>query len=67
MASAQTTALVPSQERISAFDGSNNNSTIIINTSISPSTIGIMGAEEGITFRNLHPKHHMDKLSEYDS
>ena len=62
-----TTALLPSQERISAFDGSTNNSNImIINTHISPSMLGIMGAEEGIASRNLRLRQHTDNLSEYD-
>ena len=47
--------LVPSQERISAFDGSTRNSNIVINTNISSSMLGIMGAEEGVTSRNLRP------------
>ena len=66
-ASSQTNALVPSLERISAFDSSTNNNNISISTNITPSTSEIMGTEAGMTSRNLHPRHHMDKLSEYDS
>ena len=58
---AHTIALVPSLERISA-SGSSPNSNIIINNSISPSTIGRLGAEEGMNSRNLRPRHHMGNL-----
>ena len=47
---AQTFALVPSQERISAFDGSTDSNISNINTSITPSMLRILGAEESIAF-----------------
>ena len=52
---AHTMALLPSQERILAIDGTHNS-----NTNNSPSMFGIMGAEEGIASRNLCPRQHMD-------
>ena len=52
---AHTMALVPSQERILAIDGTHN-----IKTNNSPFMFGIIGAEEGIASRNLCPRQHMD-------
>ena len=48
-----------------AIDNSNsfNNSNSNINTNMRSYVIDL-GAETGNTNRNLHPRHHMDKLSE---
>jgi hypothetical protein len=64
---ADTNALLPSLERISASDDSTATNSSIIHNNISPSTIGSLGAEKGTTPRNLRPRHHMDNLSEYNS
>ena len=59
---ADTNALLPSLERISASDDSTATNSSIIHNNISPSTIGSLGAEKGTTPRNLRPRHHMDNL-----
>ena len=61
---AHINALLPSMERISASDGFTTNTTIIIHNNIILSTIESLGAEECMTSRNLHPRHHMDNSSE---
>ena len=65
--SAHTIALSPSMERISASDGYITNNSTIIQNNISPSNIGSLGAEEGMTSRNLCTRYHMDNLSKYNS